>query len=85
MAHKKIKKVGELDMRRVQQLQRISKQGLEKHKFHQERAAHIQGLIHKQKAATYEAELARFENARLQGPLGAEARARMDQLKKLLQ
>ena len=74
-----------LDMRQIQQLQRINRQALEKHKFHQERNMHMQNIINRQKSATYESELSRFENARLQGPLSSESYARMDRLKQMLQ
>ena len=74
-----------LDMRQIQQLQRINRQALSKQKFQQERNMHMQGIINRQRAATYESELARFENARLKGPMSTESYARMEKLKQLLQ
>ena len=74
-----------LDMRQIQQLQRINKQTLAKHKFHQERNMHMANIINRQKLATYENELSRFENARLKGPLSTESYARMERLKQMLQ
>ena len=55
-----------------------------KAKFHQEKNMHIQSLIDRQKAATYASELARFENARIKGPLSQESYNRMSQLKALI-
>ena len=74
-----------LDMRQIQQLQRINKQTLAKHKFHQERNMHMANIINRQKAVTYESELSRLENARLKGPLSTESYARMERLKQMLQ
>ena len=74
-----------LDMRQIQQLQRINQQSLSKQKFHQERNKHMQDIVNKQRAATYESELARFENARIKGPLSAESYARLERLKQMLQ
>ncbi len=76
--------VGNLNMRMVQQLQRINKQALQKHKFQQEKSMHLQNIANKQRNATYESELARFENARIKGPLSAESYARLQELKELL-
>ncbi len=76
--------VGKLDMRMVQQLQRINKQALQKHKFQQEKSMHLQNIANRQRNATYESELARFENARIKGPLSAESYARLQELKELL-
>ena len=73
-----------LDMRQIQQLQRINRQTLAKHKFHQERNMHMQSIIDRQKAATYQSELERFENARIKGPLSAESYNRLQQLKTIL-
>ena len=73
-----------LDMRMIQQLQRINRQALRKDKFHQERNMHMQNIINRQKSATFESEMARFENARLKGPLSAESYARLAQLKEML-
>ena len=80
------KKIGadRLDMRQITQLQRINKQALAKHKFHQERNLHMQSIIQRQKNATYESELSRLENARVKGPLSAESYNRMSQLKALI-
>ena len=73
-----------LDMRQIQLLQRINKQSMEKAKFHQERNMHMQSIINRQKQATYESELARFENARIKGPLSQESYNRLQQLKQVL-
>ena len=73
-----------LDMRQIQLLQRINKQSLAKSKFHQERNLHIQSIINGQKAATYESELARLENARIKGPLSQESYNRMMELKAII-
>ena len=73
-----------MNMRMIQQLQRINQQALQKEKFHQERKMHINNIINRQRAATYESELDRFENARIKGPLGVEANARLEHLKKML-
>ena len=73
-----------LDMRQIQLLQRINKQSLEKAKFHQERNLHMQSIINRQKAATYESELARLENARIKGPLSQESYNRMMTLKGII-
>ena len=74
-----------LDMRQIQQLQRINRQTLSKQKFHQERNLHMQNIINRQRVATYESELSRFEDARLKGPLGPESYARLARLKEMLQ
>lgn len=71
-------------MRMIQQLQRINKQTVQKSKDHQERNMHMQNIINRQKAATYESELARLENARIKGPLSTESYNRMVSLKGLL-
>ena len=73
-----------LDMHQVQQLQKINREALQKHKFHQERNMHMASMINRQKIATYEGELDRFEHARIKGPLSAEANARLKELKVLL-
>ena len=73
-----------LDMRQIQLLQRINKQSLAKSKFHQERNLHMQSIINRQKAATYESELARLENARIKGPLSQESYNRMIELKAII-
>ena len=73
-----------LDMRQIQLLQRINKQSLAKAKFHQERNLHMQSIINRQKAATYESELARLENARIKGPLSQESYNRMMTLKGII-
>ena len=81
---KKVVTADKLDMRQIQQLQRINRQSLAKAKFHQEKNMHIQSLIDRQKAATYESELARFENARVKGPLSQESYNRLQILKTML-
>ena len=73
-----------LDMHQVQQLQKINREALQKHKFHQERNMHMTNMINRQKIATYEGELDRFEHARIKGPLNTEANARLKELKTLL-
>ena len=73
-----------LDMRQIQLLQRINKQSLAKSKFHQERNLHMQSIINRQKAATYESELTRLENARIKGPLSQESYNRMMELKAII-
>ena len=73
-----------LDMRQIQLLQRINKQSLSKSKFHQEWNLHMQSIINRQKAATYESELARLENARIKGPLSQESYNRMMELKAII-
>ena len=73
-----------LDMHQVQQLQNINHAAVKKHKFHQERNMHMASMINRQKIATYEGELDRFEHARIKGPLNAEANARLKELKVLL-
>ena len=80
------KKIGvdKLDMRMIQQLQRINKQSMAKQKNHQERNVHMASIINRQKHATYESELARLENARIKGPLQTEAYNRMTHLKAIL-
>ena len=83
-APKPVHTADKLDMRQVQQLQRINKEAMAKHKFHQERNQHMQNMINRQKAATFESELDRFEHARLQGPLTTESNARLERLKELL-
>ena len=85
MAKKGAKGAVQLNMLQIQQLQRINRQALSKHKFHQERNMHMQNIINRQRAATYESELARFEDARLKGPLSAESYARLERLKQMLQ
>ena len=81
---KKTVTADKLDMRQIQLLQRINKQSMEKAKFHQERNMHMESIINKQKAATFESELARFENARVRGPLSQESYNRLQQLKQIL-
>ena len=73
-----------LDMRQIQLLQRINKQSLAKSKFHQERNLHMQSIINRQKAATYESEFNRLENARIKGPLSQESYNRMMELKAII-
>ena len=84
MAKKRVFTADNLDMRQIQQLQRVNRQSLAKAKFHQEKNMHIQSLIDRQKAATYESELARFENARVKGPLSQESYNRLQILKTML-
>ena len=84
MAKKKQITADRLDMRQIQQLQRMNRQSLAKEKFHQERNFHMQSIINRQKIATYESELSRFENARLKGRLSQESYNRMMQLKGLI-
>ena len=81
---KKTVTADKLDMRQIQLLQRINKQSMEKAKFHQERNMHMQSIIDRQKAATFESELARFENARIKGPPSQESYNRLQQLKSIL-
>ena len=45
---------------------------------------HIQCRIDIHKAATYESEVAQFENARITGPLSQESYNRLQQLKAML-
>ena len=81
---KKTVTADKLDMRQIQLLQRINKQSMEKAKFHQERNMHMQSIIDRQKAATYESELARFQQATIKGPLSQESYNRLQQLKSIL-
>ena len=81
---KKLITADRLDLRQIQLLQRINKQSMAKAKFHQERNMHMQSIVDRQKAATYESELARFENARIKGPLSQESYNRLQQLKAVL-
>ena len=81
---KKLITADRLDLRQIQLLQRINKQSMAKAKCHQERNMHMQSIVDRQKAATYESELARFENARIKGPLHQESYNRMSQLKAIL-
>ena len=71
-------------MRQIQQLQQINQQSMTKAKFHQERNMHMQSIIDRQEAATFESELARFENARVKGPISQESYNRLQQLKSIL-
>ena len=71
-------------MRQIQQLQRINRQSMEKAKFIQDRNLHMQSIVDRQKAETYRNELARFENARIKGPLSQESYNRLQQLKAVL-
>jgi len=82
--YKKTITADRLDMRQIQLLQRINKQSLAKAKFHQERNLHMQSIINRQKAATYESEFARLENARIKGPLSQESYNRMMELKAII-
>ena len=84
MATKKVVTADRLDMRQIQQLQRMNKQSMAKAKYHHERNMHMSSIIDRQKAATYESELARFQNARIKGPLSQESYSRMSQLKAIL-
>ena len=84
MVKKKTITADRLDMRMIQQLQRINKQTVQKSKDHAERNMHMQNIINRQKAATYKSELARLENARIKGPLSTESYNRMASLKGIL-
>ena len=84
MAKKRVFTADNLDMRQIQQLQRVNRQSLVKAKFHHERNMHMQNIIDRQKAATYESELARFENARVKGPLSQQSYNRLQILKTML-
>jgi hypothetical protein len=44
----------------------------------------MQSIINRQKAATYESELNRLENARIKGPLSQESYNRMMELKAII-
>ena len=77
---KKTHTADRLDMHQIQKLQRINKQALEKHKFHQEREAFMNKMIDRQKALTFESERDRLRAAELKGPLATEAYARKQKL-----
>ena len=77
---KKTHTADRLDMHQIQKLQRINKQTLEKHKFHQEREAFMNKMIDRQKALTFESERDRLRAAELKGPLATEAYARKQKL-----
>ena len=81
---KKTVTADKLDMRQLQLLHHINKQSMEKAKFHQERNIHMQSIIDRQKAATYESELARLQQATIKGPLSQESYNRLQQLKSIL-
>ena len=75
----------ELNMKMIQQLQRINKGALEKHKFYQERNQHLKDMIKKQKQSTYRSEYDRLEAQRVKsGALGVEAHNRLTLLKALI-
>ena len=79
------KKQKQLDMRAIQQLQRINKQTLQKAKFHGERNQYMTNILNKQKQVTYESEYDRLEAQRVKsGRLGAEAHNRLQLLKALI-
>ena len=73
-----------LNMAQVQQLKHFNHAAMQKHKFHQEREVLMRNMINRQKIATYEGEMDRFQAARIKGPLSAEANARLNELKTLL-
>ena len=73
-----------LTQAQVEQLQRFNHDAMKKHKFHQEREVLMATIKKKQRLSTYEGEMNRFEAARLNGPLRAEANARLEQLKTLI-
>ena len=73
-----------LDMKQIQLLQRINKQSIAKVKRNEERNLYMRSFIDRQRAATYESELARFEAARIKGPLSQESYNRLQQLKTIL-
>ena len=81
---KKTHTADRLDMHQVQKLQRINKQALEKHKFHQGREQFMRKMIDRQKANTYEIERDRLRAAELKGPLSTEAYARKEKLIQML-
>ena len=81
---KKTHTADRLDMHSIQKLQRINKQALEKHKFHQEREQFMRKMIDRQKANTYEIERDRLRAAELKGPLSTEAYARKERLIQML-
>ena len=68
----------------VQQLARVNRDALKKHKFHEEREVLMANIKRKQKISTYEGEMNRFEHARIHGSLSSEQNARLEQLKTLL-
>ena len=75
----------ELNMRMIQQLQRVNKGALQKHKIHQERNQHLADMIKRQKQVTYESEYDRLESQRVKnGVLGIEAHNRLQLLKSLI-
>ena len=77
---KKTHTADRLDMHQLQKLQRINKQALDKHKFHQEKEQFMNKMIDRQKANTYEIERDRMRMAELKGPLSTEAYARKQKL-----
>ena len=73
-----------MTQQQVQHLQRVNRDGMKRHKFHQEREVLMATIRRKQRISTYEGERDRFENARIKGPLNKEQNARLEQLKTLL-
>ena len=81
---KKTHTADRLNMHQIQALQRINKQALDKHKFHQEKVQFMSKMIDWQKANTYEIERDRLRAAELKGPLSTEAYARKERLIQML-
>ena len=81
---KKTHTADRLNMHQIQTLQRINKQALDKHKFHQEKVQFMNKMIDRQKANTYEIERDRLRAAELKGPLSTEAYARKERLIQML-
>ena len=73
-----------MTQQQVQHLQRVNRDGMKRHKFHQEREVLMDTIRRKQRISTYEAERDRFEAARIKGPFSKEQNARLEQLKTLL-
>ena len=73
-----------MDMRLMEQFNRINKENLAKHKFYAERNMHMANIINRQKNETFQSEYGRLEAARLKGPLGVEANNRLEKLKTIL-
>ena len=73
-----------LTQQQVQELGRFNRDGMKRHKFHQEREVLMANIRRKQRISTYEGERDRFEHARIKGPLSSEQNARLEQLKTLL-
>ena len=73
-----------MTQQQVQHLQRVNRDGMKRHKFHQEKEVLMDTIRRKQRISTYEAERDRFEAARIKGPFSKEQNARLEQLKTLL-